>query len=52
MAGDTLGTLLRLRRLEVRQQMSALAVAMRAEEQACRTRDGWAATIEIGRAHV
>jgi hypothetical protein len=45
MAGDTLGTLLRLRRLEVRQQMSALAVAMRAEEQACRTRDGWAATI-------
>jgi len=45
MARDTLGTLLRLRRLEVRQQTSALAEAMRAEEQACQARDAWAATI-------
>ena len=45
MARDTLDTLLRLRRLEIRQQMSALAAAMRAEEQACRIRDTWAATI-------
>jgi len=45
MARDTLDTLLRLRRLEVRQQMRALAAAMRAEEQACGTRDTWAATI-------
>jgi len=46
MARDTLDTLLRLRRLEVRQQMRALAVAMRSEEQACRSRDTWAATIQ------
>ncbi len=45
MAHDTLDTLLRLRRLEVRQQMHALATAMRAEEQACRIRDACAATI-------
>lgn len=45
MARDTLDTLLRLRRLEVRQQMRALGAAMRAEEQACRIRDTWAATI-------
>jgi hypothetical protein len=45
MARDTLDTLLRLRRLEVQQQIRALAAAMRTEEQACRTRDTWAATL-------
>jgi hypothetical protein len=45
MARDTLDTLLRLRRLEVRQQMRALAAAIQAEEQAHRTRDVCASTI-------
>src|SRR5277367_2378069 len=42
MARDTLDTLLRLRRLEVQEQMRALAAALRAEEQACQTRDAGA----------
>ncbi len=45
MARDTLDTLLRLRRLEARQQMRVLAAAMRSEEQACRIRDTWSATV-------
>ena len=45
MARDTLDTLLRLRRLEVRQQMRALAEAMRAEDQAELTRDACANTM-------
>ena len=45
MARDTLATLLRLRRLEVRQRTSALAAAMRVEEEACRVRDACAAAI-------
>lgn len=45
MARDTLDTLLRLRRLEVREQMRALAAALRTEEQACLARDAWADAI-------
>lgn len=45
MARDTLDTLLRLRRLEVRQQMRVLAVAIRTEEQAQLTRDACADSI-------
>ena len=45
MARDTLNTLLRLRRLEVREQARVLAAALRAEEQARLARDAWSQAI-------